>query len=111
MVEELGERKHAFARGIGVSTAAAVCVCAMLWLGVVAFQGGPQTGRDHALPASLALLFFSIGLTQWLWLLPLTVFSFRKGRPKFGWGMVTSGIAITLLNAAFVWNIFRTHSS
>ena len=106
----LTEKKHAFVWGFCLATVTTIVSSILILLSVAVFAGGPQTGRDHALPASLFMLLIAIGLTQWIWLIPLLILSFRNGRQKFGWGILANGIMITLLNFPFVWKIFANKS-
>lgn len=101
------EKKHAFAWGAGLASAVTVAAAVLLFLGIAASEGGPQTGLDHALPANLALLLISIGLTQWVWLVPLAIWSFRHGRRKFGRGVLASGLVAASLNVLFVWMFLK----
>lgn len=98
-------KKREFLRGFGLSAAATFAAAVLLGAGVVAFAGGPQTGQDHALPATLALLLLSIGATQWVWLLPWLIWALRSGRRDFAWGILACGVMVAAIDAPLIWKI------
>lgn len=94
--------------GFATAVAAAAAAVLILWLGLLVYgDAGPQTGGDHAVPATLAMLMLGIGVAQWAWLVPAMLWCAYERMGRLAAGMALGGLAVLVLNAPALLFVLR----
>lgn len=103
------ETRSAYWKGIGLALLVDLAMPWALWC-VVWVLGYPfqKLGLPRVLDALMpvaGLLFLGVGVSQWLWLVPLSRRMKAQGKVETAKGVITGGWIVFLLNAG-CWGLF-----
>jgi len=96
--------------GFVLSGALAIVACTALAFGCLlsAVFGNTQAGTFLAAMCLVALV--GMGITQWLYIIPLGIYYLRKRQTRTASGLLIGALLVTLLNLLVWMSLGRLHS-